>query len=270
MLAYCILLNSKSICSCCLRNIFRLEKGLSNCPSNIYLSFCLSIYIYFYLSLCLSIYQSFYLSMYHRPFPLSVKNTPVILTWRKCIQFLVAVLASKLYEVAQSDQEVFLRSIFFIVYYTSVSPKKYFAKNLELWRPINLLFVTALTVPKLRFGGFYCRFGKYFYIPSDHIFCPTHSGSIVINLGKTHFLIPAQYYVPADHFLIPAHHFIFRTHWSIIYNKSIGTYSTNSNLYLKLNFGKTLHSKRERELYTFWKVCKNVLKSRGRYSRNLA
>ena len=36
-----------------------------------------------------------------------------------------------------------------IVYYPSVAPKKYFAKNLELCEPKNLLFRTALTVTKL-------------------------------------------------------------------------------------------------------------------------
>ena len=36
-----------------------------------------------------------------------------------------------------------------IVYYPSVAPKKYFAKNLDLCEPKNLLFSTALTVTKL-------------------------------------------------------------------------------------------------------------------------
>ena len=46
----------------------------------------------------------------------------------------------------------------FLVNYTSVSLKKYFAKNLDLCQPRNLLFDTALTVTKLQFGGFYCSF----------------------------------------------------------------------------------------------------------------
>ena len=37
-----------------------------------------------------------------------------------------------------------------IVEYTSVSPKKYFAKNLELCEPKNLLFSPVLTVTKLQ------------------------------------------------------------------------------------------------------------------------
>jgi len=43
----------------------------------------------------------------------------------------------------------------FIVAYTSVSPKKYFAKNLMLCESRNLLFSTASSVTKLQFGGFF-------------------------------------------------------------------------------------------------------------------
>ena len=42
----------------------------------------------------------------------------------------------------------------FIIAYTLVSPKKYFAKNLELCGPRNLLFSTAASATKLQFGGF--------------------------------------------------------------------------------------------------------------------
>jgi len=45
------------------------------------------------------------------------------------------------------DQEDFIKPIF-LSENTSVSPKKYFAKSLELFEPINMLFGTALTVSK--------------------------------------------------------------------------------------------------------------------------
>ena len=47
-----------------------------------------------------------------------------------------------------------------------------------------------------------CKFNYDLYIPSDHIIFPA------FNLGKIHFIVPAEHYVPAGHFLIPAHHFI--------------------------------------------------------------
>ena len=53
----------------------------------------------------------------------------------------------------------FYKTNIFAVDYTKVSPKKYFAKNLELCDPRNLLFSSSSTVPKLQFGGFYCSFG---------------------------------------------------------------------------------------------------------------
>ena len=51
------------------------------------------------------------------------------------------------------DQDVFKTNIF-IVAYTLVRPKKYFAKNLELCVPRNLLFSTAASATELQFGGF--------------------------------------------------------------------------------------------------------------------
>ena len=41
-------------------------------------------------------------------------------------------------------------AIIFVVDYTLVSPKKYFAKSLKLCEPRNLIFSNALTVPKLQ------------------------------------------------------------------------------------------------------------------------
>ena len=40
-----------------------------------------------------------------------------------------------------------------------MSPKKYFAKNLELGEPRNLLFSNAGSAMKLQFGGFLSSFG---------------------------------------------------------------------------------------------------------------
>ena len=42
----------------------------------------------------------------------------------------------------------------FVVAYTLASPKKYFAKNLELSGPRNLLLSTVASAMKLRFGEF--------------------------------------------------------------------------------------------------------------------
>ena len=42
----------------------------------------------------------------------------------------------------------------FIVANTLVSQNKYFAKNLELCEPRNLLFSTAASATKLQFSGF--------------------------------------------------------------------------------------------------------------------
>ena len=44
----------------------------------------------------------------------------------------------------------FFSNQYFIVAYTLVSPKKYFAKNLELCGPRNLLFSTAAGATKLQ------------------------------------------------------------------------------------------------------------------------
>ena len=54
-----------------------------------------------------------------------------------------------------------------------------------------------------------------FYIPSDHIIFLAHPGSITFdsgNSGKTHFIVPAQHFVPADHFLILAQHYVPADH----------------------------------------------------------
>ena len=53
----------------------------------------------------------------------------------------------------------FFKTTIFILAYTRtlshlVSPKKYFAKNLELCGPRNLLFSTAASATKLQLGGF--------------------------------------------------------------------------------------------------------------------
>ena len=53
------------------------------------------------------------------------------------------------------NRNFFLRPTFLVVEYTLMSQKKYFAKNLELCVPRNLLFSTAVTGPKLQFGVFY-------------------------------------------------------------------------------------------------------------------
>ena len=49
---------------------------------------------------------------------------------------------------------MFFKTDIFIVAYTLVPPKKYFAKNLELCVPRKLLFSTAASATELQFGGF--------------------------------------------------------------------------------------------------------------------
>ena len=52
----------------------------------------------------------------------------------------------------------FFKTNIFIVAYTLVSPKKYFAKNLELCGSRNLLFGIAVSAAKLQFGEFLSGF----------------------------------------------------------------------------------------------------------------
>ena len=66
-------------------------------------------------------------------------------------------------------------------------------------------------------GGVGAQKTTYFYIPSDHIFFLARPGSITFNLGKTHLLVPAQHFVPADHLLIPAQHYVPADHFLINY-----------------------------------------------------
>ena len=55
---------------------------------------------------------------------------------------------------------IFLKINIFAVEYTSVSSRKYFAKNLEFCEPRNLLFSAALNVTKLQFCGFPDHFNE--------------------------------------------------------------------------------------------------------------
>ena len=49
----------------------------------------------------------------------------------------------------------------------------------------------------------------------DHIILSAHPGFITFNLGETNFIVPAQYFVPADHFLILAQHYVPAYHFLI-------------------------------------------------------
>ena len=49
---------------------------------------------------------------------------------------------------------IIIKANIFIVAYTLVSPKKYFAKNLDFYGSRNLLFSTTASATKLQLGDF--------------------------------------------------------------------------------------------------------------------
>ena len=57
---------------------------------------------------------------------------------------------SFIHSFIQSEKRGPYKTNTFFLDYSSVSPNKYIAKNLELFEPINLFFSTASTVRKLQ------------------------------------------------------------------------------------------------------------------------
>ena len=67
-----------------------------------------------------------------------------------------------------------------------------------LLRKFFILSFILIKIPDQDLVGRKQGWNFNFYIPSGHIIFPVHPGSITFNLGKTHFILPAQHYVPAD------------------------------------------------------------------------
>ena len=91
----------------------------------------------------------------------------------------------------------FYKTNIFIVDYTLVSPKYYFAKNLELCGPRNLLFNTAASATKLQFGGFKRSFVALAVALNNKFLGPQSSKFTQYNFG----LIKTSWSTKEDPFL---------------------------------------------------------------------
>ena len=133
------------------------------------------------------------------PFFVSFNNTvKEIIVQVYFIQLKLGILVAEYFEEKQiqlnpcsassrlNSLKFFFYTNIFVVDYTSVSLKKYFAMNFELCEPRNLLFNPALTVPKLQFGRFCCNFGTVNEVLNNK-FPGSHSSNFLAKyLFRTH------------------------------------------------------------------------------------